>query len=267
METLAYFDLAATYENTTNVESDPDPLKFFDGFNWKPPSSAWIRLLSTMMAILILSMTNGVFAAGTISARVNTKGSELHVRSSPGGRVIGSLPNGSQISLTGRNVNGWLQLANGNYVSSLWVRRGSSNNSGGTTTPSKGILKVGDRGSEVTRLQNSLKNRNFYNGPITGYYGDLTEVAVRKFQTSKGLRVDGIAGPQTLSTLAGNSSGSKNARVATRGSSLNIRSGPGTGYRVIGSINNRSSVSIYATTNGWHKIGDGQWVSSAWVNS
>ena len=271
METLAYFDLSAAYETKVSIEADTEQFQLFEGFNWQPPSSAWIRLLSTLMAILMVSITSNAFASGSISARVRTNGSPINVRSSPAGDVVGSLSNGTQISLTGRRVNGWLQLTNGNYVSSVWVRQGISSGSGGSgggsATQSKGILKVGDKGSDVTRLQNSLKNRGVYNGPVTGYYGDLTELAVRRFQASRGLRVDGIAGSQTLSVLGISSGSGGSSRVATRGSDLYVRSGPGTNYPVVGSLNNGSAVTVYATTNGWYRIGDGRWVSSAWVRS
>ncbi len=41
-------------------------------------------------------------------------------------------------------------------------------------------LKRGDRGVDVTNLQNQLKAQGCYNGPITGYFGFLTEEAVNK---------------------------------------------------------------------------------------
>lgn len=47
--------------------------------------------------------------------------------------------------------------------------------------------------------------------------------------------------------------------------SLNVRSGPGTGYSVVGSLHNGDSVTIYDESNGWYKIGDGRWVTSQYV--
>lgn len=58
-------------------------------------------------------------------------------------------------------------------------------------------LRRGSRGSEVTSLQNELKLLGYYNGPVTGYYGSLTEAAVKKFQKDLGITVDGIAGDIT----------------------------------------------------------------------
>lgn len=63
------------------------------------------------------------------------------------------------------------------------------------------LSKVGSRGSEVTQIQQALKDRGLFNVNVTGYYGTITKNAVIKFQKQQGLTVDGIAGPQTLRAL------------------------------------------------------------------
>ncbi|NEQ70914.1 MAG: peptidoglycan-binding protein, partial [Symploca sp. SIO2D2] len=65
-------------------------------------------------------------------------------------------------------------------------------------------LRRGSRSQTVVTLQQNLKNRGIYNGPITGYYGSLTEAAVIKFQRAQSITVDGITGPQTWKFLEGN---------------------------------------------------------------
>ena len=52
-------------------------------------------------------------------------------------------------------------------------------------------------GSRVTRLQRALKNAGYFNGNVDGYYGEDTELAVKRFQRDKGLTQDGKAGPST----------------------------------------------------------------------
>ncbi len=62
-------------------------------------------------------------------------------------------------------------------------------------------LKRGMEGEPVKKMQQALKKQNYYTGPVDGYFGDSTEVAVMNFQRSNGLKVDGQAGPATLRVL------------------------------------------------------------------
>ena len=57
------------------------------------------------------------------------------------------------------------------------------------------VLKLGSRGNEVKVLQEKL------NLKADGIFGPVTEEAVKDFQRSKGLEVDGIVGANTLSKL------------------------------------------------------------------
>jgi peptidoglycan hydrolase-like protein with peptidoglycan-binding domain len=53
----------------------------------------------------------------------------------------------------------------------------------------------------VRALQRRLRTLGQKPGPVDGLYGPLTEAAVKRFQSSAGLAIDGIAGPQTLKAL------------------------------------------------------------------
>lgn len=64
-----------------------------------------------------------------------------------------------------------------------------------------GVLKEGMSGSQVTSLQKDLKTLGYLSVSPTGYYGSLTEAAVKKLQGSNGLLQDGIAGPNTFSLI------------------------------------------------------------------
>ncbi len=68
------------------------------------------------------------------------------------------------------------------------------------------ILRAGDGyvpggSGPVRALQRHLAAAGFSPGPIDGRYGPLTERAVRRLQAARHLRVDGVAGPQTLGQL------------------------------------------------------------------
>jgi peptidoglycan hydrolase-like protein with peptidoglycan-binding domain len=62
-------------------------------------------------------------------------------------------------------------------------------------------LAPGSTGSDVTALQTLLAKEGFFNGPVTGYFGPLTEAAVAAFQTHNGLEPVGSVGPKTCALL------------------------------------------------------------------
>ncbi len=64
-------------------------------------------------------------------------------------------------------------------------------------------LRKGSTGEAVKALQTKLKEKKFFSGSISGTYGTDTVDAVKAFQKSKGLIVDGIAGPATQHALYG----------------------------------------------------------------
>ncbi|MEH2320228.1 peptidoglycan-binding domain-containing protein [Nostoc sp.] len=62
-------------------------------------------------------------------------------------------------------------------------------------------LEKGDQGPSVRNLQQKLKTAGFYQASVTKVYDVSTEEAVRRFQKSAGLPVDGIVGDSTLQKL------------------------------------------------------------------
>ena len=62
-------------------------------------------------------------------------------------------------------------------------------------------LRVGASGAEVEALQTRLKALGFFNGPVTGYYGPVTQAAVMRYQQSRGLQATGTADTNMLNSL------------------------------------------------------------------
>ncbi|MDJ1170805.1 peptidoglycan-binding protein [Roseofilum sp. BLCC_M154] len=58
-------------------------------------------------------------------------------------------------------------------------------------------LQSGDSGLEVAQLQRDLQQLGYYRGPVTGYFDEATDRAVRTLQSYAGLTVDGIVGRNT----------------------------------------------------------------------
>lgn len=100
-------------------------------------------------------------------------------------------------------------------------------------TPSFSVVREGNRGREVTQLQNKLKELGYFpeNVNITGYFGRVTKEAVIKFQRDNNLKADGVVGDDTLSALEvtpNNNSGSKpptntsNLRLGSSGEAVRL---------------------------------------------
>lgn len=67
--------------------------------------------------------------------------------------------------------------------------------------PDTGTSKTTEESTRL--LQELLKGRGLYTGPLDGKYGAATADAVRTFQREQGLDVDGFAGPRTRDALLG----------------------------------------------------------------
>lgn len=63
------------------------------------------------------------------------------------------------------------------------------------------LYKKGSSGATVSEIQTRLRAWGYYSGAVDGVYGSATEKAVRHFQRSNGLSVDGQCGAQTLAAL------------------------------------------------------------------
>jgi len=80
----------------------------------------------------------------------------------------------------------------------------SGSEAGAATTPKKlgeRALKVGMVGRDVRHLQLRLRRLGFLDAPATARFGALTRRAVRAYQRSRCLTVDGVAGGGTVRAL------------------------------------------------------------------
>lgn len=103
------------------------------------------------------------------------------------------------------------------------------------------ILKRGMSGSDVKELQIRMKAVGFDSGEADGIYGSKTEGAVKALQRQGNIAIDGEFGPMSLQVLESLEPGDGDPEkpvepdvvkefVRITGSSVNIRSGPGTKY-------------------------------------
>ncbi|MGE6719846.1 NlpC/P60 family protein [Peribacillus frigoritolerans] len=76
-------------------------------------------------------------------------------------------------------------------------------------------LKSGMTHTDVKQLQENLKKKGYFNTDTTTYFGTITKSSVVKFQKSKGLKADGIVGPNTFKALGVKKQTSKPANVGS----------------------------------------------------
>ncbi len=70
-----------------------------------------------------------------------------------------------------------------------------------TAKISAGSLAKGSSGEEVKKLQSALIYLGYMSGGADGKFGDKTDTAVRLYQRTNGMTVDGVAGPNTIKKI------------------------------------------------------------------
>jgi peptidoglycan hydrolase-like protein with peptidoglycan-binding domain len=110
--------------------------------------------------------------------------------------------------------------------------------SGALSTLGKAVspLKLNSMGPAVKALQEILIEKGFFVGVADGKFGVKTQTAVEDMQKANGLKVDGIMGAQSFSTLE-NISSSTNTNTNTSGSSTSSSTSKCT-------LNSKPSISV-----------------------
>ena len=100
--------------------------------------------------------------------------------------------------------------------------------------------RQGSYGTVVTQIQKKLAAEGYYRASIDGIYGSRTAAAVRSYQKDRGLKVDGICGPETLASLGiaakAASSQSNNVNLLARLISAEARGEPYVGQVAVGAV-------------------------------
>ena len=143
------------------------------------------------------------------------------------------------------------------------------------STTAFAAYRQGDRGETVRQIQTRLKRWGYYSGNIDGIYGKKTTEAVKYFQRTNGLTVDGICGKETLAAIglsSGSSqSGSNDFYLLARMIAAEARGEPYVGQVAVGAvILNRvehpsfpNSISgVIYQPGAFSAIDDGQWAKT-----
>lgn len=156
------------------------------------------------------------------------------------------------------------------------------------------LLKRGSKGSDVAELQRILVSISYNLGSygtnsdgVDGDFGEKTENAVRLFQQSVQIKVDGKYGSITHKALMGvlddkdkadQDGGNDDApnaapdgkHVLVTGDMVNVRTGPATTYKVITRVNKGDAMPFVATAEAveWHAVeinGKIGWISGKYT--
>lgn len=132
----------------------------------------------------------------------------------------------------------------------------------------KTVLRIGDHGEEVKKLQALLNGKLKLSPNLKedGSFGGYTERAVKQFQATNNLGIDGVAGPKTWSVLLGKAKpiATKSAVVPTNIATpwLDVAKKELNQKEIIGPEHNPRIVAYHATTTLKANNDETPWCSS-----
>ncbi|WP_375510949.1 peptidoglycan-binding protein [uncultured Nostoc sp.] len=238
MENLAYLHLAFAYEDSTPSELVSLSSLFKDAAapDWKRLSGrAWKYMLPLALSLSILGAVTSVMAlekgdqgpsVRNLQQNLKTAGfyqaSVTQVYDVSTQEAVRRFQKAAGLSVDGivgpstlQKLENWqankptttaTQAKKTTAVTSAQAKKPSTTSSASSATSQRrnsNYLTKGAEGEDVRALQERLRVAGFYYGNATGIFGPITEEAVKRFQDSYKLSVDGVVGPATLAKLPG----------------------------------------------------------------
>ncbi|MBC6433084.1 cell wall-binding protein [Nostoc sp. HG1] len=234
MENLAYLHLAFAYEDSTPSEL----VSFSSLFNkaaapdWKRLSGrAWKYMLPLALSLSILGALSSVMAlqkgdqgpsVRNLQQNLKTAGfyqsSVTQVYDASTQEAVRRFQKAAGLPVDGivgantlQKLESWqakkpttrATQAKRTTAVSAQAKKSSTTSSATSQRRNPNYLAKGAEGEDVRALQERLRVAGFYYGNATGIFGPITEEAVKRFQDSYKLSVDGVVGPATLGKLPG----------------------------------------------------------------
>ena len=206
MENIGYLHLASIYETPDETLANLDSATvgvdstFGSRFkNWKNLSSYAVMVFLSLAVVNLVGQTLTAQKA-TAAISVTTTQQCLKQLGYFRGPVTGNYGPLTQSAVTRfQKANrlpaiGTVGPRTEQLLRSQCNRGGGSNNSGN--------LRLGSSGAAVSNLQRNLQRLGYYNGPVNGNFGQLTQAAVIRFQRANGINPDGVVGSRTLNAIA-----------------------------------------------------------------
>ena len=194
---------------------------------------------------------------GTVAPVVTTKtkyvtansGLNIRIGAGTGYRVLGTLTKGTRVTVY-QESNGWSRIGDGQWVSSQYLADAAPAQPTKTMYVTASALNVrkgaGTNYSVVTCLTKGAQVTVYEESNGWGRIGDGKWVS--------------------MSYLSENTvANSYPTKYVTAASGLNVRSGAGTGYKIVKCLLKGTKVTVYETKGNWSRIGNGQWVCSSYI--
>ena len=209
-----------------------------------------------LTAILIAAMLATGVGAVSMGGGTTTTAVNFRTGAGTGNSIIATLPAGTAVIVQESAGNGWYKVIyNGTtgYISGDYLKistTASGSFGTGTVTASSvnfrsgaslnaGIIGSLSNGAAVTIIG---VNGNWYQVQANGQTG---------YVSSDYIKVGGSAAPAP----GGNGGQSTGGTAGTvKGDYVRMRSGPGTGYAILGTYNNGTALTINGTESGWTKV-------------
>lgn len=128
------------------------------------------------------------------------------------------------------------------------------------------LLVCGSSGQVVKDMQEKLIRLGYDLGMAgaDGEFGGATYAAVKKLQRENGLVEDGKVGSATMAMIDSLLKDNGYKEYIVTATALNVRSGAGTNFSVVKTVNKNTILSVFETRDGWGKIESG-WVSMQYL--
>ncbi|MEH1939336.1 MAG: peptidoglycan-binding protein [Nostoc sp.] len=235
MENLAYLHLAFAYEDSTpselvslsslfNKAAAPD-WKRLSGRAWKYmlPLALSLSILGALSSVMALENGDRGPSVRNLQQKLKTAGfyqaSVTQVYDVSTQEAVRRFQKAAGLPVDGivgastlQKLESWqakkpstttTQAKKATVVSTQAKKPSTTSSATSQRRSNPNYLTKGDEGEDVRALQERLRVAGFYYGNATGIFGPITEEAVKRFQDSYKLSVDGVVGPATLAKLPG----------------------------------------------------------------
>ncbi len=228
---------------------------------------------SLTAAGLAIVLTTGIAFASVGTATVTADALRLRSEANTGSRTLATVYKGSKVELLSLEENGWYKVNyNGKegYMSAQWLDVVLSSESTGespaedptvTGTITAYLLNIRSgpgveyecvaklsKGTQVTVLESANGWCKISDGTTTGY---ASAAYISTGSTSAGSASGSSGSTGSAATQA------KTQQGLVMAGPLNVRSGPGTSYARVGSLQLGTTVEILGSSSGWYQISSG----------